>query len=163
MVSHRSRSFSYANALADNAGQAIKEFSKTRLRKRAQSNILKRPGGLRPGRGVRSPWSAHRQEINNRDAAEAKDSLYLIREEIAIMKKLNHPSLVSLIEVLDDPEDDSLWMVLEMCKKGVIMKVGLDEDADPYSVEQCRHWFRDLILGIEYRECEERLRKGKLD
>lgn len=79
--------------------------------------------------------------------------LYLIREEIAIMKKLNHPNVVSLIEVLDDPTEDSLYMVLEMCKKGVIMKVGIDERADPYDDETCRHFFRDLILGIEYRRC----------
>ena len=66
------------------------------------------------------------------------------------MKKLNHPNLVSLIEVLDDPEEDSLYMVLEMCKKGVVMKVGLNEKSDPYDMESCRCWFRDLILGIEY-------------
>lgn len=70
------------------------------------------------------------------------------------MKKLNHPNLVSLIEVLDDPEEDSLYMVLEMCKKGVVMKVGLSEQSDPYDIEKCRHWFRDLILGIEYRELQ---------
>lgn len=67
------------------------------------------------------------------------------------MKKLNHPNLVSLIEVLDDPEEDSLYMVMEMCKKGVVMQVGLEERADPYSEEQCWFWFRDMILGIEYR------------
>ena len=66
------------------------------------------------------------------------------------MKKLNHDNLVSLIEVLDDPNEDSLYMVLEMCQKGVIMKVGVDEKADPYDEELCRYWFRDLILGIEY-------------
>lgn len=66
------------------------------------------------------------------------------------MKKLNHPNLVSLLEVLDDPEEDSLYMVLEMCKKGVIMRVGMHEPADPYDDESCRCWFRDLILGIEY-------------
>lgn len=66
------------------------------------------------------------------------------------MKKLNHPNLVSLVEVLDDPEEDSLYMVLEMCKKGVVMKVGLGDRADPYDNESCRCWFRDLILGIEY-------------
>jgi serine/threonine protein kinase len=75
----------------------------------------------------------------------------LIKEEIAIMKKLNHPNLVSLIEVLDDPEEDSLYMVMEMCKKGVVMQVGLEERADPYAEEQCRCWFRDMILGLEYR------------
>ena len=52
--------------------------------------------------------------------------------------------------MLDDPTEDSLYMVLEHCKKGVIMKVGVDERADPYDEEACRCWFRDLILGIEY-------------
>lgn len=66
------------------------------------------------------------------------------------MKKLNHNNLVSLIEVLDDPTEDSLYMVMEMCKKGVVMKVGLEERADPYDDEHCRCWFRDLMLGIEY-------------
>lgn len=66
------------------------------------------------------------------------------------MKKLDHHNLVSLVEVLDDPQEDSLYMVLEMCKKGVVMKVGLDERAEPYPDEACRHWFRDMILGIEY-------------
>ncbi|KAI0851847.1 Pkinase-domain-containing protein [Daldinia vernicosa] len=131
---------------------ALKEFSKLRLRKRAQSNILRRPEGgrprsLGPGQGLHS---AHRKQLSRHEIAEAKDALFLIREEVAIMKKLDHPNLVQLFEVLDDPENDSLYMVLEMCKKGVVMKVGLDEQATPYDDEQCRLWFRDLILGIEY-------------
>lgn len=89
-------------------------------------------------------------QLRDHKKSEDNDSLFLIREEIAIMKKLNHPNLVSLIEVLDDPDEDSLYMVLEMCKKGVVMKVGLNEAAEPYSEETCRYWFRDLILGIEY-------------
>ncbi|TPX09000.1 uncharacterized protein E0L32_009579 [Thyridium curvatum] len=124
---------------------AVKEFSKTRLRRRAKSNIL-RHGPRRPirfpeGHGLNAPLAA---------VSEPDDALFLIREEIAIMKKLNHPNLVQLIEVLDDPDEDSLYMVLEMCKKGVIMKVGIGETAEPYEEEQCRYWFRDLILGIEY-------------
>lgn len=71
------------------------------------------------------------------------------------MKKLDHPNLVSLVEVLDDPDEDSMYMVLEMCKKGVVMKIGLGERADPYDAESCRCWFRDLILGIEY--CKYRI------
>nr|ABW82711.1 calcium/calmodulin-dependent protein kinase [Botrytis cinerea] len=134
---------------------AVKEFSKSRLRKRAQSNVLRRPhyvrrpGNLAAGSGFNSPL--HRRSASDIHINEQRGNpLYLIKEEIAIMKKLNHPNLVSLIEVLDDPEEDSLYMVLEMCKKGVVMKVGLGEKADPYDVESCRYWFRDLILGIEY-------------
>jgi len=96
--------------------------------------------------GFNSPL--HRTAGN--DAAQQLSSIDLIKEEIAIMKKLNHPNLVSLIEVLDDPTEDSLYMVMEMCKKGVVMRVGLEERADPYPDHVCRYWFRDLILGIEY-------------
>ncbi|KAH7037650.1 kinase-like domain-containing protein [Microdochium trichocladiopsis] len=147
-------SYGAVHLATDQFGQeyAVKEFSKTRLRKRIQSNILRRPdmtagGSAGPGPGR---LMAQRRQFQSQKAAEIKDALYLIREETAIMKKLNHPNLVALIEVLDDPEEDSLYMVLEMCHKGVVMKVGLDEDAEPYSEDMCRTWFRDLILGIEY-------------
>lgn len=81
---------------------------------------------------------------------EEEASFDLIKEEIAIMKKLDHVNLVSLIEVLDDPDEDSLYMVLEMCQKGVVMRIEVDQEADPYDEESCRCWFRDLVLGIEY-------------
>ncbi|KAK2009828.1 Pkinase-domain-containing protein [Colletotrichum eremochloae] len=135
---------------------AVKEFSKVRLRKRAQSNIL-RQGARRPQRfahrvSLNAPLSPHFGDFGQETKAgwNVNDALFFIREEIAIMKKLNHPNLVQLIEVLDDPEEDSLYMVLEMCKKGVVMKVGLTEQAEPYGEDLCRYWFRDLILGIEY-------------
>lgn len=66
------------------------------------------------------------------------------------MKKLDHENIIKLYEVLDDPDGDSLYMVMEYCAKGVVMKLGLGEKVDPYPEEQCRLWFRDIILGIEY-------------
>ncbi|EMC97172.1 hypothetical protein BAUCODRAFT_69308 [Baudoinia panamericana UAMH 10762] len=150
-------SFGAVHLCVDQYGNeyAVKEFSKARLRKRAQSNLLRkpnqgqrRPGHLAAGLGFNSPL--HRQSTDQLQRADTAGSLDLIKEEIAIMKKLNHNNLVNLIEVLDDPQEDSLYMVLEYCKKGVVMKVGLDERAEPYEEEACRCWFRDMILGIEY-------------
>jgi [calcium/calmodulin-dependent protein kinase] kinase len=139
-------SFGAVHLAVDQFGNeyAVKEFSKSRLRKRAQSNLLRRPNQRR------QPF--HRMSTADKLAPQANNSLDLIKEEIAIMKKLHHNNLVALIEVLDDPEEDSLYMVLEMCKKGVVMKVGIDDRADPYDEETCRCWFRDMILGIEYRK-----------
>lgn len=118
-----------------------------------QSNLLRRPNPARkPGHfaaNIGFNSSLYRRESGHA-GLENNNALDLIREEIAIMKKLYHPNLVSLIEVLDDPEEDTLYMVMEYCKNGVVMKVGLEEKADPYEEEQCRHWFRDMILGIEY-------------
>ncbi|KAL9093339.1 MAG: hypothetical protein Q9165_004080 [Trypethelium subeluteriae] len=132
---------------------AVKEFSKSRLRKRAQSHLLRRPNapkrsGQLAGLGFNSPLHRHpSSDLRNESNSNPLD---LIKEEIAIMKKLNHNNLVALIEVLDDPDEDSLYMVMEMCKKGVVMKVGLEERSDPYDEESCRCWFRDMVLGIEY-------------
>ncbi|KAI9671261.1 MAG: hypothetical protein M1829_004668 [Trizodia sp. TS-e1964] len=135
---------------------AVKEFSKSRLRKRAQSTMLRspnfrrRPGQSAAGSGFNSPLHRHSSSDVNNLNQESDNPLFFIRKEIAIMKKLNHGNLVSLIEVLDVPEEDSLYMVMEMCKKGVVMKVGIDDVAIPYEKEESRCWFRDLILGIEY-------------
>ncbi|KAG8629410.1 hypothetical protein KVT40_003275 [Elsinoe batatas] len=149
-------SFGSVHLAADQYGNefAVKEFSKSRLRKRAQSNLLRRPsrkkgsGVFTASGGFNSPL--HRHSSGDQLDSETNAAFDLIKGEIAVMKKLNHPNLVGLIEVLDDPEEDSLYMVLEMCKKGVVMKVGLDEVADPYDDNTCRYWFRDMLLGLEY-------------
>lgn len=117
----------------------MKEFSKSRLRRRAQSLILRRPPNHRGP--LRRAVTTHE---------EKKDALFLIRQEIAIMKKLHHDNLVELIEVLDDPEEDSLWMVLQLCKKGAVMEIIVGQTVPPLEEEKARCCFRDLILGIEY-------------
>ena len=33
-----------------------------------------------------------------------------VYREIAILKKLDHPNVVKLVEVLDDPDEDNLYM-----------------------------------------------------
>ncbi|KAI9810562.1 MAG: hypothetical protein M1826_003518 [Phylliscum demangeonii] len=152
-------SFGAVHLAVDNYGTefAVKEFSKSRLRKRAQSHVLRllpgakrRPGHLALGEGRIANRFGRHSTSSKLAQEESGNPLQLIEEEIAVMKKLNHPNLVALYEVLDDPGEDSLYMVLEMCKKGVVMKVSVDERADPYDDETCRHFFRDLLLGIEY-------------
>ena len=44
-----------------------------------------------------------------------ENPLQKIYREIAIMKKLDHPNVVKLTEVLDDPEDDNLYMGESEC------------------------------------------------
>jgi [calcium/calmodulin-dependent protein kinase] kinase len=34
------------------------------------------------------------------------------------MKKLNHPNIITLYEVIDDPEVDKLYLVIELAEGG---------------------------------------------
>lgn len=144
-------SFGAVHVATDQFGQeyAVKEFSKSRLRRRAKSNLLKQ---ARQKKQHSSPGRDDRLDSIPLTLEEDSNVFDLIKEEIAIMKKLHHENLVSLVEVLDDPEEDSLYMVLEMCKKGVVMRIDIEETVPPYGEENCRFWFRDLILGVEYRK-----------
>lgn len=61
---------------------------------------LFRRGGPR-GRGRGRPMAGR---------TESSNPLDLVRGELAVLKKLNHPHVVRLFEVLDDPSGDSLFM-----------------------------------------------------
>ncbi|KAF5300590.1 hypothetical protein FQR65_LT19338 [Abscondita terminalis] len=74
------------------------------------------------------------------------DTHYRVYREIAVLKKLDHPNVVKLVEVLDDPEEDQLYLVFELLEKP-ILNVPTDE---PLSENNAWHYFRDVILGIEY-------------
>ncbi|KZV94709.1 kinase-like protein [Exidia glandulosa HHB12029] len=72
-----------------------------------------------------------------------------IRKEIAIMKKCCHHHVVTLLEVIDDPMDKKIYMVLEYMEGGEIK--WRDNDNNPIlTVAQTRRIFRDVVLGLEY-------------
>uniref|UniRef100_I3J7I3 Calcium/calmodulin-dependent protein kinase kinase 2 n=2 Tax=Pseudocrenilabrinae TaxID=318546 RepID=I3J7I3_ORENI len=74
--------------------------------------------------------------------AQPKGPLERVYQEIAILKKLDHPNVVKLVEVLDDPGEDHLYMGML-----AVMEVPTDK---PFSEDQARFYFQDLLRGIEY-------------
>ncbi|ORZ27836.1 kinase-like domain-containing protein [Lobosporangium transversale] len=124
---------------------AVKEFSKSKLRKKDKTNLFKL-GPRGRGRGMRGPSAP-----SPTSTAESSP-LDLIRGEIAILKKLNHPNIVKLYEVLDVANDDSMYMVFEFCEKGVLMPVSLTKTFNKslFTDEMCRDLFQQIVLGIEY-------------
>uniref|UniRef100_A0A3B3W1E7 Calcium/calmodulin dependent protein kinase kinase 2 n=1 Tax=Poecilia latipinna TaxID=48699 RepID=A0A3B3W1E7_9TELE len=105
---------------------AMKLLSKKRLLR--QAGFPRRP----PPRGTRAVPEG---------PAQHKGPLERVYQEIAILKKLDHPNVVKLVEVLDDPSEDHLYMGM------AVMEVPTDK---PFSEEQARFYFRDLLRGIEY-------------
>uniref|UniRef100_A0A672Y6M0 calcium/calmodulin-dependent protein kinase n=1 Tax=Sphaeramia orbicularis TaxID=375764 RepID=A0A672Y6M0_9TELE len=79
-----------------------------------------------------------------------------VYKEIAILKKLDHHNVVKLVEVLDDPDEDGLHMgrgrfcdipYLIVLLLRPVMEVPTD---NPFTEDQARFYFRDVVLGIEY-------------
>lgn len=61
------------------------------------------------------PSESTSKEKEKEEDSELSDPLFLIRHELAILKKLHHEHVVRMYEVLDDPSKDSLYMVFEHC------------------------------------------------
>ncbi|EDR05825.1 uncharacterized protein LACBIDRAFT_147958, partial [Laccaria bicolor S238N-H82] len=72
-----------------------------------------------------------------------------IRKEIAIMKKLRHPHVVRLYEVIDDRMKDKIYMVMEYLGGGEV-KWRNSDDQPVLTVVQTRRIIRDAVLGLEY-------------
>ncbi|KAM3838469.1 calcium/calmodulin-dependent protein kinase kinase 2-like [Diretmus argenteus] len=116
----------------DNTYYAMKVLSKKKLMR--QAGFPRRP----PPRGAKAIPEGPPQ---------LKGPLERVYQEIAILKKLDHPNVVKLVEVLDDPSEDHLYMVFELVKQGPVMEVPTDK---PFNEDQARFYFQDLLRGIEF-------------
>ena len=133
-------SFGIVYLAVDGDGQkfALKECSKRRLAKQNRAALMR----------LRRQLLAQSQESGVEPPRVDMNSL--ITHEIAIMKKLDHPNLVALYEVLDNPSSESLILVIEWCPGGTIMSLNTPTTATPLPENKCWLYFRDLILGVEY-------------
>ncbi|KAJ3105310.1 Calcium/calmodulin-dependent protein kinase kinase 1 [Phlyctochytrium planicorne] len=79
------------------------------------------------------------------------DHMGSIHREIAILKKLTkHPNVNALVEVLNDDNEDNLYMIFELCEYGPVMSLKSNEPVRPFDENLARKYFRDMVLGIEY-------------
>lgn len=106
----------------DDTHYAMKILSKKKLFKKA--GVFGRP-------------NPNRKEVN---------PLEKVHREIAVLKKLDHQNVVKLIEVLDDPVEDNLYLVFELLK-GEAIRI---PTANPLSEKKSWEHFRDVVLGLEY-------------
>jgi len=77
-----------------------------------------------------------------------------VKREVAIMKKLRHPNVLRLYEVLDDPKVNKLYMILEYMKNGDLMQITQSDlnssRSKPLSDEQVWDIARQILRGLKY-------------
>lgn len=61
-------------------------------------------------------------KLQKKAISKTQSALDNIKQEMAIMKKLDHPHLVKLYEVIDDPKEKKIYLITELIKKGDLNK-----------------------------------------
>ena len=54
---------------------------------------------------------------------------------------------MKLVEVVDDPKEDNLYMAFELLEKGEVLEIPTDI---PMTEEEAIKCFRDVVHGLEY-------------
>jgi len=88
----------------------------------------------------------------------AADRERLLRHEIAVLKRLRHPHIIALVEVIDDPVENNLYLVLELAEHGAIAAIDprngatLDAEGRPMRLDDAdaAGVARALIAAIRY-------------
>ncbi|CAN8244356.1 unnamed protein product [Cochlearia groenlandica] len=90
----------------------------------------------------------HKSQLLRLRVAPSETAMSDVLREVMIMKILEHPNIVNLIEVIDDPETDHFYMVLEY----VDGKWVYDGSGPPGALGEktARKYFRDIVAGLMY-------------
>lgn len=111
---------------------------------------------------------ANKQRLKKKLLTRTKSAYTQLATEIAIMKKMDHPNIVKLFEVIDDPNNDNLYLTMEFIKKGSVLSRAYwkheiktqgaslrEDDSENFrnlrlSEEKAKKYFRHLVLALDY-------------
>ncbi|KAB2068144.1 hypothetical protein ES319_A08G011600v1 [Gossypium barbadense] len=90
----------------------------------------------------------HKSHLSKLRVALTETALTDVLREILIMKVLEHPNIVNLIEVIDDPSMDQFYMVLEYVES----KWVCDGSGPPGGIgeDTAKKYVRDIVSGLMY-------------
>ncbi|WCJ41037.1 geminivirus rep interacting kinase 1 [Euphorbia peplus] len=85
----------------------------------------------------------HKSHLLKQRVAPSETAMGDVLREVLIMKMLDHPNIVNLIEVIDDPNTDHFYMVLEYVDGKWVSGCGIGETT-------ARKYLRDIVSGLMY-------------
>lgn len=88
-----------------------------------------------------------RSLLKRHRVGRTRSALDQLMREIAVMKKVHHPNCVELIEIVDDPGSDEVFLVMEHVGGGTVQSL---IDIGPLSEEFARVITRDVAIGLHY-------------
>lgn len=90
----------------------------------------------------------HKSHLMKQRVGPSETAMTDVLREVMIMKVLKHPNIVNLVEVIDDPNTDQFYMVLEYVES----KLVFDDLGSPGGLEEntARKYLRDIVSGLMY-------------
>lgn len=73
-----------------------------------------------------------------------------IKKEVAILKSLRHPNVISLVETMSVPSKGKIYVVMEYVGGGTLMSLQKLMDDGRFSPSQASLLFSQLLDGLEY-------------
>ncbi|MEW5301799.1 MAG: hypothetical protein WDW36_004637 [Sanguina aurantia] len=73
-----------------------------------------------------------------------------LKREIMIMKKMAHENVVSLHEVIDDPQGSKLLLVMEFMEGGPVLTREALETQEKLPETMAVQYFRDMVKALDY-------------
>ena len=92
-----------------------------------------------------------RDRLLQKRAEKDPNVIQVIQREIAIQKKLRHRHIVALYEVIDDPEEGLIYLVMQYIENGPILKFE-GHKCQVLAESQVKKYMRQLTSGLQYLE-----------
>ncbi|PSR89975.1 Serine/threonine-protein kinase [Actinidia chinensis var. chinensis] len=90
----------------------------------------------------------HKSYLLKLQVAPCETAMTDVLREVLIMKMLEHPNIVNLIEVIDDPTTDYFYMVLEYVEGKLVCEGSGPPDG--LGENKARNYLRDIVSGLKY-------------
>jgi calcium/calmodulin-dependent protein kinase kinase 2 len=91
-------------------------------------------------------------KLRRKSISPTQNAYNCVKTEMAVMQKLNHPHILKMFEIIDDPNENKLYLIMEFVKNGNLAKrIRFDKGffTDP-NYAPMRKYFRQLVMGLEY-------------
>ena len=96
------------------------------------------------------PPSGQSSSSDKKPSKAQRKALQLARE-IAIMKRCRHQNVVALYEVIDDPRNEKVYLVMQNIEHGPLLQIDDEGFADTvFSAEQVALYGRQICAGLCY-------------
>lgn len=100
---------------------------------------------------VATATPSRRKNVPNTRLTTAERMAHNLKREIEVMKDLNHPNIVRLYEVINDPKANSLFLILQYVDSGAVAQLNSSGCiANPFSPDDLLPIATQVVDGLVY-------------